>query len=99
VIIRTGPDRYLVKLKTSCPRLGLGNPGLLLRANESNHAVGLNSICGEVGETAEAVYQPPCPVQSVRKIDKARFQRLSKQAKHHGSGADQPIQPQPAAAH
>lgn len=92
-IVRTGPDRYLVTLQADCPRLGIGNPGLLFRANESNRAVDVNRICGEVGETVQARYQPPCPIASVTRIPVGRFDDLRKQAQRHGSGADQPSQP------
>lgn len=92
-LVRTGPDRYLVKLQSDCPRLGIGSPGLLFRANESTKATGGNRICGEAGETVRARDQPPCAISSVGKIDKAQFESLRKHAAHHGSGADQPTKP------
>lgn len=92
-IVRTGPKRYLVKLQASCPRLGIGNPGLLFSPNESNKALGESRICGETGETVRARDQPPCAIASVRVIDKAQFDRLGAAARHHGSGADQPTRP------
>ncbi|KRE97803.1 hypothetical protein ASG87_14855 [Frateuria sp. Soil773] len=92
-LVRTGPDRYLVKLQADCPRLGIGAPGLLFRASESGKAVGGSRICGGVGETVSARDQPPCAISSVRKIDKAKFESLRKHAARHGSGADQPTKP------
>lgn len=84
VIARTGPDRYLVKLQAVCPWLGSGQ-SLRFRANRSNQAVGMWSLCGEAGETVSSRYQPPCGVQSVAKIDKAQFDQLSSQAIKHGN--------------
>jgi hypothetical protein len=89
-IVRTGPKRYLVTLQSVCPRLGMAPAGLIFRPNPSNTAVNQGRICGEVGETVRSRYQPPCAIESVSKIDKARFEELSAQAKRHGSGADQP---------
>ncbi|HKR76701.1 MAG TPA: DUF6491 family protein [Rhodanobacter sp.] len=93
VTARTGPDRYLVKLQVACPRLSYGPPTLLFHSNRANQAVIPFSICGEAGETVRARDQPPCPIQSVRKIDKAEFDKLSAHASRSGSGADQPTQP------
>jgi hypothetical protein len=89
-IVRTGPKRYLVTLQSDCPRLGTPPPGLIFRANPSNAAVNHGRICGEVGETVHSRYQPPCAIQSVSKIDKEHFDRLSARATRHGSGAEQP---------
>jgi hypothetical protein len=93
ITARTGPYRYLVKLRTACPRLSYGPPTLLFHSNPANQAVIPFSICGEVGESVRALGQPPCPIQSVRKIDKAEFDRLSAHASRSGSGADQPTEP------
>jgi hypothetical protein len=93
ITARTGPDRYLVKLQVACPRLSYGPPTLLFHSNRANQAVIPFSICGEAGETVRARDQPPCPIQSVRKIDKAEFDKLSAHASRSGSGADQPATP------
>lgn len=87
--VRTGPDRYLVKLQVACPRLSYGPPTLLFHSNRANQAVIPFSICGEAGESVRALHQPPCPIQSVRKIDKAKFDKLSAHASRSGSGASQ----------
>jgi hypothetical protein len=92
-IVRTGPKRYLVTLQSECPRLGMAPAGLMFRANPSNTVVNQGRICGEVGETVRSRNQPACAIQSVSKIDKARFDELAAQAKRHGSGADQPTRP------
>ena len=89
-LVRTGPDRYLVRMQNDCPRLGVGVPGLLFRANASNKAVGNGRICGEAGETVQARDQPPCAIASVTMIDKAQFDAMRKHAARQGSGADQP---------
>lgn len=89
-IVRTGPKRYLVTLQSACPRLGMSPPGLIFRPNRSNALVNRGRICGEVGETVHSRNQPPCAIESVSKIDKARFDQLSAHAKRHGSGAEQP---------
>lgn len=88
--VRTGPKRYRVDLQSECPRLGLGPAGLIFRANPSNQALGVNRICGEVGETVESREQPRCAIQSVQIIDKAEFDRLSAKSRRSGSAADQP---------
>lgn len=87
-LVRTGPDRYLVSLQADCPRLGIGVPGLLFHTSASDQAVGGGRICGDLGETVGARTQPPCAIESVSRIDKAQFDRLEKQAKRHGSGAE-----------
>jgi hypothetical protein len=84
VIARTGPDHYLVKLQAVCPQLGIGQ-SLRFRANPSNTAAGMGALCGEAGETVASRDQPPCGVQSVAKIDKAKFEQLSATAVQHGS--------------
>jgi hypothetical protein len=89
-IVRTGPKRYLVTLQNDCPRLGTPPPGLVFRANPSNTAVNRGRICGEVGETVHSRHQPPCAIQSVSRIDKARFDQLGAHALRHGNGAEQP---------
>lgn len=89
-LVRTGPFRYEVHLKSDCPRLGVGLPGFRLHASESSKVVGGGRICGEVGETVSARDQPPCAISSVTLIDKGKFDRLRKHALHHGSGADMP---------
>lgn len=89
-IVRTGPKRYLVTLQNACPRLGMPPKGLMFRPNRSNLAVNNGHICGEAGETVRSQQQPPCAIQSIRMIDKARFDQLSARARRHGSGADQP---------
>lgn len=88
--VRTGPKRYLVKLQNACPRLGTPPPGLVFRANESNRVVNQGRICGETGESVSSRYQPPCAIESVQMIDKARFDQLTTQAQRHGNGAEQP---------
>ncbi|HET6551988.1 MAG TPA: DUF6491 family protein [Dyella sp.] len=84
VIARTGPDRYLVKLQAKCPQLGIGQ-SLRFRANRSNEAAGMGAMCGEAGETVASRDQPPCAVQSIAKIDKAQFDKLSSHSKQHGT--------------
>jgi len=93
VTVRTGPHRYVMRLEANCPRLGVGNPGLLFRTSNANRVLGDSRICGDVGETVQARYQPPCAIASVREVDKAHFDKLTKQARHSGSGADQPTRP------
>lgn len=84
VIARTGPDHYLVKLQAICPHLGIGQ-SLRFHANRSNLAAGMGALCGEAGETVSSRYQPPCGVQSIAKIDKPQFERLSAQSTKHGT--------------
>lgn len=83
VIVKTGPDNYLVKLQSDCPRLGIGQ-SLRFRANQSNRQVGYGAICGEAGETLSSRDQPPCAIQSVAKIDKDQFKQLEAQSKQGG---------------
>ena len=87
-LVRTGPYRYVVHLKADCPRLGVGLPGFLLRASESNKTVGGGRICGDVGETVSARDQPPCAISSISQVDQAKFDQLRKHALRHGSGAE-----------
>ena len=87
-LVRTGPYRYLVRLQAACPRLGIGVPGFLLEANESNKTNASGRICGEAGETVSARDQPPCAISSITLIDKAQFERMREHAARHGSGAE-----------
>jgi|KBSMisStandDraft_5_1062788.scaffolds.fasta_scaffold962605_1 hypothetical protein len=87
-IVRTGPQRYVVKLQNDCPRLGIGRQGLIFRANEANQLNALGRICGEAGESVRSRDQPPCALHSVRIIDKPTFDKLSAKATRHGNGAE-----------
>ena len=87
-IVRTGPQRYVVKMRNDCPRLGWGRQGLVFRANESNQINSLGSICGEAGESVRSRDQAPCALQSVRIIDKPTFDKLSAKSTRHGNGAE-----------
>lgn len=89
-LVRTGPYRYVVHLQADCPRLGIGVPGFLLRANESNKAAGGGRICGETGETVSARGQPPCAISSLTTVDKAEFDRMRAHAARHGTAAELP---------
>lgn len=89
-IVRTGPKRYLVELRNDCPQLGTPPPGLMFHPNRSNAINNRGRICGEAGETVRSRYQPPCAIESVRRIDKDRFDQLSIKATRHGNGAEQP---------
>ena len=91
--VRNGPHRFLVKLQAACPQLSYGPPTLWFQSSEANKAVAPFSICGEVGESVRSTQPPRCPIQSVRKIGKAEFDKLSAHASRSGSGADQPTQP------
>jgi hypothetical protein len=93
ITVRNGPNRFLVKLQASCPQLSYGPPTLRFQSSRANQAVAPFSICGEVGESVRSTQPPRCPVQSVSRIDKVTFDRLSAHAKRNGSGADQPTQP------
>jgi len=86
-IVRTGPRRYLVRLQTDCPRLIEPPQGLIFHSSPANQAVLPGRICGEAGETVRSYNQPPCQIQSVSKIDKARFDALRKRALHRGHSA------------
>lgn len=91
--VRTGPYRYLVKLGADCRRLSYGPPTLRFHTSPSERAVAPFSICGEVGETVSSPNQPPCAIQSVRKVDKARFDTLSAKARRNGSSVELPTRP------
>ncbi len=79
-IVRTGPKYYEVTLQSRCPQLR-HPPGLMFRSNASNASANEGRICGEAGETVRTTGQPPCAIQSVQRIDKARFEQLEKSAK------------------
>lgn len=79
-IVRTGPKRYLVTLRTDCPQL---ITGLSFGSSQANSANNHARICGEVGETVYSRSQPPCHIESVSKIDKPRFNELKEKAKRY----------------
>jgi hypothetical protein len=89
LLVRTGPKRYLVTTQHACPQLGRHGVGIRFRASNDKQITGPGRICGDVGETVASHGQPPCAVQSVQRIDTARFDALRKQAVRHGSGAEQ----------
>lgn len=89
-LVRTGPYRYVVHLKADCPRLGIGVPGFLLKASESDKSLGGGRICGDLGESVSAREQPPCAISSVEMVDKARYEQMREHAARRGSGAELP---------
>ncbi|MBD8871723.1 DUF6491 family protein [Rhodanobacter sp. DHB23] len=93
ITTRNGPNRFLVKLRAACPQLGYGPPILRFESSPANRGTAPFSICGEVGESVRSTQPPSCPIQSVRPIDKATFDKLSAHARRNGSGADQSTQP------
>ncbi|HEY0198968.1 MAG TPA: DUF6491 family protein [Rhodanobacter sp.] len=82
-IVRTGPKRYLVTLKSSCPQLS-HPPGLMFNTRPSGGA-NQGRICGDIGETVRTRGQPACPIESVSIIDKAKFSQLSEDAKRYAN--------------
>jgi hypothetical protein len=85
-IVRTGPyQRYLVKLKASCDKLGIGNPGLQFIPSNADKAVAPLRICGGVGEKVWARNQPACAIESVSLIDEATFKRYRDRAEYHSA--------------
>ncbi|MBD8899207.1 DUF6491 family protein [Rhodanobacter sp. DHG33] len=93
ITVRNGPNRFLVKLQASCPQLSYGPPTLRFGSSKANQGTAPFSICGEAGESVRSTQPPSCPIQSVRPIDKATFDKISAHAKRNGSGADQPTKP------
>lgn len=90
-IVRTGPyQRYLVKLKASCDKLGIGNPGLMFVPSQADKAISPVRICGGVGEKVRARNQPGCAIESVSLIDEATFDDYRSHAKHHSVRTQQP---------
>ena len=83
VIARTGPTRYLVRLRAECPKLGIGQ-SLRFNSNRANQNIGWGALCGEAGETVSSRDQPPCAVQSVEIIDRDQFDQLSNRATQRG---------------
>lgn len=85
--VGNGPRLFRVDLPSRCPQLGYGSPSLRFRANPSNRAIGNAVICGEVGESVSGEQPPPCPIQSVTRIDKPAYRRLNLKSRQGGSGA------------
>jgi hypothetical protein len=89
--VRTGPyQRYLVKLKASCDKLGIGNPGLEFVPSESDKATAPMRICGGIGEKVRARSQPGCAIESVSLIDEATFNGYRDHAKYHSVRSQPP---------
>ena len=94
VIVRTGPyQRYLVKLKASCDKLGIGNPGMEFVPSQADRVAAPLRICGGVGEKVRARSQPGCAIDSVSLIDEAAFKDYRTRAKYHS------VTKQPPAEH
>ncbi|GLQ90032.1 DUF6491 family protein [Dyella flagellata] len=91
VILRTGPyQRYLVKIKGSCDKLGIGNRGFQLIPSEADKAITPVRICGGVGEKIRSREQPPCAIESVGLIDEATYDGYRDRAKYHSVRTQQP---------
>lgn len=84
-IVRTGPKHYLVTLKNDCPNLN-HPPGLIFRSSPTHSGISEGRICGALGETVHSTSQPPCAIESVSTIDKARFKQLGEEAKRYQRG-------------
>ena len=84
-IVRTGPKHYLVTLKNNCPNLN-HPPGLMFRPSPASSGISQGRICGALGETVRSTNQPPCAIESVSKINKARFNQLSVEARRYRQG-------------
>lgn len=87
VAVRNGPNHFVVKTSTDCPRMDLGG-GIHFKSSNSDKAMGEMRICGGIDEKIVRRDDPPCQIQSVETIDKAQFDKLKKKAKRHGSGAE-----------
>ncbi len=81
-IVRTGPKYYLVTLESECPQLS-HPPGLIFRSSPNHEGMTQGRICGSIGETVHSRGQPPCAVESVRMIDKMRYDRLGEEARRY----------------
>lgn len=94
MIVRNGPNRFLIRTQHQCPRLGMYGDGLHFRPSPDKQ-VTLLRICGDVGETVSSRAQPPCAIKSVKRIDKAEFDTMKAHALRKGSGAEpnQPAKP------
>lgn len=84
-IVRTGPKNYLVTLKNDCPQLS-HPPGLIFRTSANHQGMTEGRICGSIGETVHSRGMPPCAIESVRLIDKARYDQLSDKARRYRAG-------------
>jgi hypothetical protein len=82
-IVRTGPKHYLVTLQNDCPQLN-HPPGLMFRSSPGGTSEG--RICGSIGETVRSGHQAACAIESVKLIDKTRFEKLTEDAKHYKDG-------------
>lgn len=78
-IVRTGPRNYLVKLGSDCPQLS-HPPGLIFSSSHNHQGMTQGRICGSIGETVHSRGQPPCAIESVRLIDKVRYDELGGEA-------------------
>lgn len=90
-IVRTGPYlRYLVKLKASCDKLGIGNPGLMFVPSDADKATTPPRICGGVGEKVRSPIQPGCAIESVSLIDETTFKDYRTKSKYHSVTKQKP---------
>jgi hypothetical protein len=90
-IVRTGPyQRYLIKLKASCDKLGIGNPGMEFVPSEADKVSAPMRICGGVGEKVRARSQPGCAIESVSLIDEPTFNGYRDRAKYHSVRSQEP---------
>lgn len=88
-LLRTGPLSFVVTTAVACPRVGQGG-GLNFRQSPGNAAVEPLRICGDVDEQVIRKNDPPCPIASVRAVDKTTYDTMATKSVRAGSGADQP---------
>lgn len=91
ILVRTGPyQRYLIKLKASCDKLGIGNPGVEFIPNNADKASAPLRMCGGAGTMVRSNIQPPCAVDTISLIDEPTFDRYRTRAKYHSTSSQQP---------
>lgn len=88
---RNGPRYYVIKTAHKCQYLG--KYGASINFRPSHGKMGAWRICGDIGETVSSRNQPPCAIQSVKLIDKKRFEAINRHAERNGNGAGQPTLP------
>lgn len=86
LIVRNGPRHYLITTRGACPKLGRYGASIRFHLSRSASITG-QRICGDIGEMVSSRAQPPCAIDRVKPISKARFKALDQQAIRKGTRA------------
>lgn len=76
LIVRSGPNHFMIDLKNDCPQLGIGGNPRLVAASAP---VMQGRMCGDLGEKVVTISGVACAVRSVTPISEDMFKTTEHQ--------------------